>query len=174
VGAGGIGCELLKTLALSGFRHITVVRNAVEPKIYWKSVMHQSASVSSDKNGCHSRGWACGPAAWLHIRALHIACACPADGRSHAPCCATGLRPRVLSPISVFMLCAQIDLDTIETSNLNRQFLFRKRHVGQSKAAVAAASVRRFAPDATIDPHQVGTAVASKSAGSIGATSTRG
>lgn len=54
------------------------------------------------------------------------------------------------------MLCVQIDLDTIETSNLNRQFLFRKRHVGQSKAAVAAASVRRFAPDATIDPHQVG------------------
>lgn len=71
VGAGGIGCELLKTLALSGFQDIQV-----------------------------------------------------------------------------------IDLDTIETSNLNRQFLFRARHVGSSKAAVAAEAVRCFAPGASIIPHQ--------------------
>ncbi|KAJ3686966.1 hypothetical protein LUZ61_016130 [Rhynchospora tenuis] len=63
VGAGGIGCELLKTLALSGFQDI------------------------------------------------HI-----------------------------------IDMDTIEVSNLNRQFLFRQSHVGQSKAKVAREAVLKFRP----------------------------
>lgn len=44
-----------------------------------------------------------------------------------------------------------IDLDTIDVSNLNRQFLFSKCHVGQSKATVAAeVAVKRFAhKDAT-------------------------
>ena len=67
VGAGGIGCELLKTLALTGFKR------------------------------------------------LHV-----------------------------------IDLDTIDVSNLNRQFLFRKHHVGQGKAAVAAEAVKRFRPEVDI------------------------
>ncbi|KAK2665392.1 hypothetical protein Ddye_003966 [Dipteronia dyeriana] len=70
VGAGGIGCELLKTLALSGFQDI------------------------------------------------HI-----------------------------------IDMDTIEVSNLNRQFLFRQSHVGQSKAKVARDAVLKFRPHMSITPH---------------------
>lgn len=36
-----------------------------------------------------------------------------------------------------FSFDLQIDLDTIEVSNLNRQFLFRQFHVGQSKAKVS-------------------------------------
>lgn len=70
VGAGGIGCELLKTLVLSGFEDI------------------------------------------------HI-----------------------------------IDMDTIEVSNLNRQFLFRQKHVGQSKAKVARDSVLRCRPHVNIVPY---------------------
>uniref|UniRef100_A0A8D0BCQ6 SUMO-activating enzyme subunit 2 n=1 Tax=Salvator merianae TaxID=96440 RepID=A0A8D0BCQ6_SALMN len=67
VGAGGIGCELLKDLVLTGFTHIDVV-----------------------------------------------------------------------------------DLDTIDVSNLNRQFLFQKKHVGRSKAQVAKESVLQFHPEANI------------------------
>ncbi|XP_023326854.1 SUMO-activating enzyme subunit 2 [Eurytemora carolleeae] len=43
-----------------------------------------------------------------------------------------------------------IDLDTIDVSNLNRQFLFQKQHVGKSKSNVARESALRFAPDAKI------------------------
>jgi len=43
-----------------------------------------------------------------------------------------------------------IDLDTIDVSNLNRQFLFQKQHVGKSKSNVAKESALRFAPEANI------------------------
>lgn len=44
----------------------------------------------------------------------------------------------------------QIDMDTIEVSNLNRQFLFRQSHVGQSKAKVARDAVLKFRPKINI------------------------
>lgn len=43
-----------------------------------------------------------------------------------------------------------IDLDTIDVSNLNRQFLFHKEHVGKSKANVARESALSFNPNVKI------------------------
>ncbi|KAL4402480.1 E1 ubiquitin-activating protein Uba2 [Malassezia pachydermatis] len=47
----------------------------------------------------------------------------------------------------------QIDLDTIDLSNLNRQFLFQKQHIKQPKALVAKATASAFNPDVTIVAH---------------------
>mmetsp|Transcript_15843 Transcript_15843/g.41730 ORF Transcript_15843/g.41730 Transcript_15843/m.41730 type:complete len:588 (-) Transcript_15843:19-1782(-) len=44
-----------------------------------------------------------------------------------------------------------VDLDTIDVSNLNRQFLFRKKHVGKSKAVVAGEAIKRFNPNVEVE-----------------------
>ncbi|CAD8094372.1 unnamed protein product [Paramecium sonneborni] len=46
-----------------------------------------------------------------------------------------------------------IDMDTIEVSNLNRQFLFRLEHRGQSKSLVAAQTMKKMAPQLNIIAH---------------------
>jgi hypothetical protein len=121
VGAGGIGCELLKTLVLTGFQNIEVVRG-------W------------------GRRRARGAGRLAAIAAPPHPCMPPGRRPPRA-------RPRTHPPPGA----PQIDLDTIETSNLNRQFLFRRHHVGQSKAQVAGDVVRTFAPaGTTITAHQVG------------------
>lgn len=51
---------------------------------------------------------------------------------------------------SAFGAITLIDLDTIDVSNLNRQFLFRKHHVGKSKAEMAAQSISRMVPGTNV------------------------
>ncbi|WWC72995.1 uncharacterized protein I206_106959 [Kwoniella pini CBS 10737] len=46
-----------------------------------------------------------------------------------------------------------IDLDTIDLSNLNRQFLFRKPDISKPKALVAASTARHFNPSSGIEIH---------------------
>lgn len=44
-----------------------------------------------------------------------------------------------------------VDLDTIDFSNLNRQFLFRRKHVGKPKATQAAEAIQEMLPGTTVE-----------------------
>ena len=59
----------------------------------------------------------------------------------------SGNNLRQKNPIFIFLGFTNlvvIDLDTIDVSNLNRQFLFQKQHVGKSKSLVAKESVLKL------------------------------
>ncbi|OAF69465.1 SUMO-activating enzyme subunit 2 [Intoshia linei] len=57
--------------------------------------------------------------------------------------------------LSGFINIEVIDLDIIDVSNLNRQFLFRPHHVGQPKAQIAAESALKFNKNANILPKHI-------------------
>ncbi|KAE9380196.1 hypothetical protein N431DRAFT_459152 [Stipitochalara longipes BDJ] len=46
-----------------------------------------------------------------------------------------------------------VDLDTIDLSNLNRQFLFRHEHIKKSKALVAKEAAHKFNPHVKLEAH---------------------
>jgi len=47
------------------------------------------------------------------------------------------------------------DNDSIENSNLNRQFFFRKEHIGQSKSLIACNSVKNINPEFNCEGYQL-------------------
>ncbi|EME40722.1 hypothetical protein DOTSEDRAFT_74308 [Dothistroma septosporum NZE10] len=98
VGAGGIGCELLKNLVCCGFG--------------------SGLKLPQNQNGAQA--------------------ASPAENEQS---------PAKKAEIVV------IDLDTIDLSNLNRQFLFRKQHIKKPKATVAKETASQFNPAVSIDAH---------------------
>lgn len=46
------------------------------------------------------------------------------------------------------------DMDTIERSNLNRQFLFRNKDIGKMKSEAAASAIKEMNPDMKVISHQ--------------------
>lgn len=111
VGAGAIGCEVLKTLALMGVG------------------TGSGGGVSRSSTGSSTVGAA--------VRS--------------APASAVGTKESDIWTGLYDGGIAITDMDHIERSNLNRQLLFRERHIGQPKATVAAEMIKEINPSIRIN-----------------------
>jgi ubiquitin-activating enzyme E1 C len=58
-----------------------------------------------------------------------------------------------------------IDMDTIDLSNLNRQFLFKESDIGKSKAIVAAEFIQKRVPGCQVTPSALLTQILWKDSG---------
>ncbi|KAF9676050.1 hypothetical protein SADUNF_Sadunf09G0098200 [Salix dunnii] len=154
VGAGGIGCELLKTLALSGFQDIHInVAAVIGVNIGLMGINETAIAVVS---------WGSGSDGFGSI-GFKVSFVCEMAEMIRS----VGTRyVMIINKLAFVMETTEkqgdglpylevIDMDTIEVSNLNRQFLFRQSHVGQSKAkaSVARDAVLRFRPHISITPY---------------------
>jgi hypothetical protein len=126
VGAGAIGCELLKNFALLGVGaspnpNAQATRCEVPDSGHCSQVVEDAHDGDGDGDGAGDRDdgeQQSSSSLW----------------RGHCPHLRHG---------GILIT----DMDSIERSNLNRQLLFRQHHLGQAKATVAAIQARQINPD---------------------------